>query len=133
MWGQLKKSGILQGQLINHVWSKFEPNDRIRLLEIMEQFDLICIAPHAQARTKEPSGASPKQKTVQTDLGSTRTYYVPSLFNPGIVKEEEDLAAKPSVTFFVDFHGLFTSKNLFSYLLFVLYVSVFFLVCVCFQ
>ena len=79
----------------------------------MEQFDLICIAPHARARTNEPSGASPKQKTVQTDPRSIRTYYVPSLFNPGNVKEEEDLAAKPSVAFFVDFYGLFTSKNLF--------------------
>ena len=105
MWLQLKKEGILQGRLINKVWRRFQAKDRLRLLEIMEQFDLICIAP----KDKEKA---PKFKDSEIDPMNIyyRHYYVPSLFHAKNVMDESDLAAMSSVTFFVDIHGSFTSK-----------------------
>ena len=54
LWDHLKYNGILEGRLINHVWSKFKPEDRHQLLDIMEQFDLICAAPSAEGPMDSP-------------------------------------------------------------------------------
>ena len=112
MWSQLDNKGILQGQLINHVWSKFEAEDRLQFLNVMEQFDLICVAP----RVEETQVKHPWEHTETKSHSSTpihrRTYYVPSLFKPGNVKQESDSEYWASLTFFVDIHGLFTSEDL---------------------
>ena len=114
MWGLLKKEGVLQGRLINHVWSRFQPEERLRLLEIMEEFDLVCVAPKDAAKRLQVDGAASKGQEETPGRESIplfgRNYYVPSLFNPGNVKEDSDLDESSSMTFFVDFSGLFTSK-----------------------
>ena len=102
MWEQLKEKGILDGRLINHVWSRFESEDRLRLLDIMEQFDLICAAPGNElSRTR--TGSPPLH---------CRQYFVPSLFNNGNVKDECDMTSWSSFTLCVDFHGFFTSMKM---------------------
>ena len=112
MWGLLKREGILHGQLIKHVWSRFQPDERLRLLEIMEEFDLICEAPKsAISHLKVPSLAEEREETQGRDAPlSHKLYFVPSLFKPGRVKEDPDLLETSSLTFFVDFSGLFTSR-----------------------
>ena len=109
MWEELKK-GNLHGTLINHVWESYQLEDRLRLLEIMEQFDLICTAPKLPLKTNQKTRTGQIQATEMADPVSMRNYYVPSLFNPGNVKENEELSSAPSVFFFVDFDNLFTSK-----------------------
>ena len=114
MWGLLKKEGVLQGRLINHVWSRFQPEERLRLLEIMEEFDLVCVAPKDAAKRLHVDDAASKELEETQGRKSILlfgiNYYVPSLFNPGNVNEDSDLDESSSMTFFVDFSGLFTSK-----------------------
>ena len=113
LWGKLKDTGILQGRLINHVWSRFNSGERRRLLEIMEQFDLICPAPNESTSPQKKTWQHPGSNETHADASDPlfrRSYYVPSLFNPVNVKEKPDIAISSSLTFFVDFHGLFTSK-----------------------
>ena len=40
---------------------------------------------------------------------------MPSQFNPGNVKDESNMASWASLTFFVDFHGFFTSKESYQF------------------
>ena len=101
-WDELKYKGILHGRLIHHLWKEFSAEVQTQLLDVMEQFDLICTAPGYR-------------RTEQTLLGTStpvhRNYFVPSLFNPHKVKDMDDLTSTTSLTFFVDFHGLFTSTK----------------------
>ena len=110
LWDQLKYNGILEGRLINHVWSKFKPEDRHQLLDIMEQFDLICTAPSAEGPMERRSVGYAVEGTGKSSPIYLRRYFVPSQFNPGNVKDESKMASWDSLTFFVDFHGFFTSK-----------------------
>ena len=111
MWKQLKDNGLLQGKLISHVWSRFSPIDQLRLLDIMEQFELICAAPRDNAK-HDLLALEYKQTESDESISALicqKNYYVPSQFNPGNVKDMGPLAQWQSLTFFVDFHGLFTS------------------------
>ena len=107
LWDQLKYQGILDGRLINHVWEKFKTEDRQRLLDVMEQFDLICSLPVGM--WKEDTPAVGYTEAASDTRISARTYYVPSLFNPEIVNKREKLASATSLTFYVDIKGSFTS------------------------
>ena len=108
---QLKTNGYLQGRLVNHVWSEYQSDERHQLLDVMEQFDMICAAPSDGKQLDMPALGY-----TDTDTGAAfpiykRNYYVPSLFNPKDIKGTPGLAALASLTFYVDFNGLFTSKN----------------------
>ena len=72
----------------------------------MEHFDLICVA----SRSGEQKGVQAIEYEARPTDTPFTNYFVPSLFKPGNVKDESDLASCDSLTFFVDFHGLFTSK-----------------------
>ena len=114
LWGKLKDKGILQGRLINHVWRRFDRQKRLRLLEIMEQFDLVCPAPNEVTTPKRVGWQHPGSEETQAKSSDPlfhRNYYVPSLFNPGNVKQKPDVSISTSLTFFVNFNGLFTSKS----------------------
>ena len=115
LWDQLKYNGILEGRLINHVWSKFKPEDRHQLLDIMEQFDLICAAPSAEGPMDSPPAGCAVARTGRSSTIYLRRYFVPSQFNPGNVKDESNMASWASLTFFVDFHGFFTSKESYQF------------------
>ena len=108
-WDKLEKRGILDGQLINHVWRRFQPEERMHLLDIMEHFDLICPAPLDSKPHEQATGH--RESARAADPIYLRKYYVPSLFNRKDVKKESDIASLPSLTFYVDFKGLFTSKD----------------------
>ena len=75
----------------------------------MEHFDLICIASECDQGDDVPAR---EHREIATDTSSnvSTNYYVPSLFDSWNVKDQSDLALRASVTFFVDFNGLFTSK-----------------------
>ena len=89
------------------MWEGFEVDDRQRLLDVMEQFDLICRVPVIQEQDKQATGY--KEPIDTTSQG--RNYYVPSLFNPKIVNKEAKLESSTSVTFFVDVEGSFTGEH----------------------
>ena len=105
-WDQLKDTGILDGRLISHVWRKFTTKEQRQFLDIMEHFDLICAASRLEGQRRTPA-------IEHVATAPFRNYYVPSLFNPGNVNVESNLASCESLAFFVDFHGFFTSKTLF--------------------
>ena len=99
--------------MINHVWNRFSPIDRLRLLDIMEQFELICAAPRDNEKHNQ---LALEYKGTGSDASISslifhRNYYIPSQFNPVNKKDLGSLAHWESLTFFVDFHGLFTSKK----------------------
>ena len=72
----------------------------------MKHFDMICVA----SRSGELEGIQAIEDEAKPTDTSFTNYFVPSLFKPGNVKDESDLASCDFLTFFVDFHGLFTSK-----------------------
>ena len=91
--------GYLDGRLVNHVWSKFQPDERHQLLDVMEQFDLICAAPSEYRKHDRPAlGYTEPESAVASPIFS-RNYFVPSLFSPKDVKTEPDLAAWASLDF----------------------------------
>ena len=80
---------------------------------------MICAAP---SDGRQPD--MPALGYTDTDTGAAfpiykRNYYVPSLFNPKDVKLETDPAALVTLTFYVDFKGLFTSNLYFLFQFFV--------------
>ena len=40
-WNRLKKDGILEDELIDHMWREFLPKKQ-PLLDLMDKFDLLC-------------------------------------------------------------------------------------------
>ena len=111
LWDQLKDKGVLQGELINHVWSKFEPEDRQQFLNVMEQFDLISVAPSTEKKQEREPWEYIEPQSHSSKPIHRRKYYVPSLFKPGNIKQKSDSEYWTSLTFFVDIHGLFTSEH----------------------
>ena len=95
------------------MWKEFEIEDRLQFLRVMEQFDLICVAPKEEKKPeKSPSERLEPQSHATLPI-QHRRYYVPSLFKPKNIKHESDLAYWASLTFFVDLNGLFTSEKSF--------------------
>ena len=88
----------------------FSPEQQLKLLDIMEHFDLVCPA-SSDGWTRDTSSIASTDLPMPTQSQVHTNYYVPSLFPPGNVKNESDLASCGSVIFFVDFNGLFTSKE----------------------
>ena len=112
LWDRLNDKGILEGKLINHVWKDFQPEDRLQFLSVMEQYDLICVAPNIvekEQREKQPWERMEPQTHSTTPIHE-RKYYVPSLFKPKQNKDDSESEYWASLTFFVDIKGLFTSK-----------------------
>ena len=115
LWYLLNGKGILEGKLVNHVWKEFDADDRSQFLKVMEQFDLICVAPSPKEddKSQKPYSEYPESKSHAPLPIQHRRYYVPSLFKPKNIKHESDLAYWASLTFFVDLNGLFTSEKSF--------------------
>ena len=101
-WDELKYKGILHGRLIHHLWKEFSAEVQTQLLDVMEQFDMLCTAPGYHRQEQAP---------FRTSTPVHRKFFVPSLFNPHKVKDMTDLKSTTTLTFFIDFHGLFTSTK----------------------
>ncbi|GAB1605871.1 uncharacterized protein LOC115219837 [Argonauta hians] len=84
---QLEKYGILDDQLINHLWSD-EPQHKAALLGLLQKFHLIC-----------------KRMPSKVDNSKGASYYVPSMFR--LPRDNKKLHPGNSdvVTFYLNFHG----------------------------
>ena len=117
-WQELPHEGFINELVIKSVWKDFEAEEQQQLLDIMKQFDLICDAPNDEVKMqkantdKNESGASSFQE---------KNYFVPSMFQPGCVKQLGDMA---SLVFYVDFQGLFTGMTCDVWIILILIIIV---------
>nr|XP_054764610.1 uncharacterized protein LOC129271251 [Lytechinus pictus] len=95
-WTKLDEYGILQAQLLDHMWHDVVDQKQV-LVGLMEKFDLLC---ERQTTSEVPSLDEPSQAV----LGE-RSYYVPSRLRE--CPDQEDLMAETnaSVAFYITFNG----------------------------
>ncbi|XP_072042577.1 uncharacterized protein [Amphiura filiformis] len=84
-WRKLKKEGILEDSLLDHVWSDLLPQKKA-LIALMEMFDLLCPQEGAEGET---------------------IYYVPACLKlfPSEKMHQEPTANRNDITFYIDFQG----------------------------
>ena len=115
LWSDLQHDGILHQELVEHVWKRFSLAQQEELLQILEQFDLICLAPEDD---RKQGGFGDKLQPVVT---SKRRYYVPSMFKPPNpdqhTRKQDETKDRECIQFFIDFQGSFTGFVIFSFFL----------------
>ncbi|XP_030851496.1 uncharacterized protein LOC755988 isoform X2 [Strongylocentrotus purpuratus] len=95
-WTKLDEYGILQDQLLDHMWHDVIDQKEV-LVGLMEKFDLLC---ERQTPSELPGADEPSQ-----GVSGERSYYVPSRLRE--CPDQEDLMAETnaSVAFYITFNG----------------------------